>query len=157
MWYKQRDSLVWEDILTRKFRTLRQNNNRTSAWIEASYLTSFWAFDKWPWLKKRQYANFDIDDAAGALVWLKDTKLRIDAASHSTFDGMDATRDNGLGFILDHANRKFGTQSVGIGYAGIRGKGHARQETSGTWNMKRQKLSNRGTTRWDQLVVTCAR
>lgn len=81
MWYKRDSSRVCEDILTRRFGTLRQKKNRTRAWIEASYLTPFWAFDKWPGLKKRQYANFDIDDAAGALVWLKDTKLRIDAHS----------------------------------------------------------------------------
>lgn len=74
------------------------------------------------------------------------------AASYTTFDGMDAKRDNGLGDILDQANRKFGTQSVGIGFAGIKGKGRARQETGGAWNMKRQQLSNRGTTRWDELT-----
>ncbi|MDN6683696.1 MAG: DUF4113 domain-containing protein, partial [Bifidobacterium crudilactis] len=79
-----------------------------------------------------------------------------DAASYTTFDGMDAKRDNGLGDILDQANRKFGTQSVGIGYAGIKGKGRARQETGGTWNMKRQQLSNRGTTRWDELGMVKA-
>ena len=31
-----------------------------------------------------------------------------DAASCTTFDGMDAKRDKGLGDILDQANRKFG-------------------------------------------------
>jgi DNA polymerase V len=30
---------------------------------------------------------------------------------------------NGLGTILDHANRKFDPQSVGIGWAGMKGKG----------------------------------
>ena len=67
--------------MARRFGTPRHKNNRTSAWIEASYLTPFWAFDKWPGLRERQYASFDIDDEAGALVWLKDAKLRIDAHS----------------------------------------------------------------------------
>ncbi|WP_369343208.1 Y-family DNA polymerase [Bifidobacterium fermentum] len=79
-----------------------------------------------------------------------------DAASYQTFDGMDAKRDDGLGSVLDQANRKFGTQSVGIGYAGIKGKGRARQETGAAWNMKRQRLSNRGTTRWDEITVAKA-
>ncbi len=73
------------------------------------------------------------------------------AASYQTFDGMDATRDHGLGTVLDQANRKFGLQSVGI-----IGKSQARQETGATWNMKRQKLSNRGTTRRDELAMTKA-
>ncbi|MFT8355747.1 MAG: hypothetical protein ABF780_03810 [Bifidobacterium aquikefiri] len=67
--------------MARRFGTLRHKSNRTSAWIEASYLTPFWAFDKWPDLRERQYASFDIDDDAGALVWLRDAKLRIDAHS----------------------------------------------------------------------------
>ncbi|MCI1217151.1 MULTISPECIES: tyrosine-type recombinase/integrase [Bifidobacterium] len=67
--------------MTRRFGTLRHKSNRTSAWIEASYLTPFWAFDKWPGLRERQYASFDIEDEAGALVWLRDAKLRIDAHS----------------------------------------------------------------------------
>ena len=79
-----------------------------------------------------------------------------DAASYQTFDGMDAKRDDGLGTVLDQANRKFGTQSVGIGYAGIKGKGRARQETGAAWNMKRHHLSNRGTTRWDEITVAKA-
>ena len=79
------------------------------------------------------------------------------AASYQTFDGMDATRDHGLGTVLDQANRKFGLQSVGIGWAGMKGKGRARQETVAKWNMKRQRLSNRGTTRWDELCVAKAR
>ncbi|MFT9059756.1 Y-family DNA polymerase [Bifidobacterium aquikefiri] len=79
-----------------------------------------------------------------------------DAASYTTFDGMDARRDNGLGTILDQANRKFGLQSVGIGWAGMKGKGRARQEIGATWNMKRQHLSNRGTTRWDELAIAKA-
>lgn len=61
--------------MARKCGTLRHKNNRTSAWIEASYLTPFWAFDTWLGLRERQYASFDIDDEAGALVWLKDAKL----------------------------------------------------------------------------------
>ncbi|MDN6458999.1 MAG: DUF4113 domain-containing protein [Bifidobacterium crudilactis] len=39
----------------------------------------------------------------------------------------------------------------------MKGKGRARQETGGAWNMKRQQLSNRGTTRWDELTAAQAR
>ena len=80
-----------------------------------------------------------------------------DAASCTTFDGMDAKRDKGLGDILDQANRKFGLQSVGIGWAGMKGRGRAHQETGATWNMKRQKLSSRSTTRWDEIATATAR
>ncbi|MDN6805514.1 DUF4113 domain-containing protein [Bifidobacterium mongoliense] len=79
------------------------------------------------------------------------------AASYQTFDGMDAKRDDGLGLVLDQANRKFGAQSVGIGWAGIKGKGRSKQETGAKWNMKRQRLSSRSTTRWDELCVVKAR
>ncbi|WP_416174929.1 DUF4113 domain-containing protein [Bifidobacterium crudilactis] len=74
------------------------------------------------------------------------------ADSYTTFDGLEAKRDNGLGTVLDQANRRFGTQSVGIGWAGMKGRGRSRQETGATWKMKRGKLSNRGTTRWDELT-----
>ncbi|WP_081882991.1 DUF4113 domain-containing protein [Bifidobacterium mongoliense] len=53
--------------------------------------------------------------------------------------------------VLDQSSRKFELQSVGI-----IGKSQARQETGATWNMKRQKLSNRGTTRRDELAMTKA-
>jgi hypothetical protein len=81
MWYKRNSSRVCEDILTRRFGTLRHKNNRTSAWIEASYLTPFWAFDKCPGLREFQYTSFDIDDEAGALAQLRHAKLRINAHS----------------------------------------------------------------------------
>lgn len=65
--------------MARRFGTLRRKSNKTSQWIEASYLTPVWAFSQWQGLRERQYASFDLDDEAGALVWLKDAKLRIDA------------------------------------------------------------------------------
>lgn len=80
-----------------------------------------------------------------------------DADSYTTFDGMDASRDKGLGMVLDQANRKFGQHSVGIGWAGMKGAGRASQETGARWTMKRHRLSNRGTTRWDELTVAKAR
>lgn len=58
-----------------------------------------------------------------------------DAASCTAFDGMDAKWDKGLGDILDQANRRFGLQSVGIGYAGIKGRGRAHQETGAKWSI----------------------
>ena len=73
-----------------------------------------------------------------------------------TLEGMDAKRDNGIGQVLDQANKKFGTMSVGIGWAGMRGRGRAKQESGAKWNMKRQKLSSRSTTRWDELATAKA-
>ena len=49
--------------------------------------------------------------------------------------------------------RDHGMLDVGDGQY-IIGKSQARQETGATWNMKRQKLSNRGTTRRDELAMT---
>lgn len=65
----------------RRFGTLRHKSNRTRARIKTGHLTPFWALDQWPGLGECQHANFDIDDDAGALVWLKDAKLHIDAPS----------------------------------------------------------------------------
>ena len=73
-----------------------------------------------------------------------------------TLEGMDAKRDNGIGQVLDQANKKFGAMSVGIGWAGMRGRGRAKQESGAKWNMKRQKLSSRSTTRWDELATAKA-
>lgn len=42
------------------------------------------------------------------------------------------------------------------GLAGMKGTSRARQETEATWNMKREKLSSRGTTRWDELGIVKA-
>jgi DNA polymerase V len=67
-----------------------------------------------------------------------------------------AKRDNGIGQVLDQANKKFGAMSVGIGWAGMRGRGRAKQESGAKWNMKRQKLSSRSTTRWDELATAKA-
>ncbi|MFT8329982.1 DUF4113 domain-containing protein [Bifidobacterium psychraerophilum] len=46
--------------------------------------------------------------------------------------------------------------SVGIGWAGMQGHGRTKQETGAKWNMKRQKLSSRSTTRWDELATAKA-
>lgn len=58
-----------------------------------------------------------------------------------------------LAKIVSHYTKH---QGGGIGYAGIKGKGRSRQETGATWNMKRQKLSKRGTTRWDEIAIAKA-
>jgi len=48
-----------------------------------------------------------------------------------------------IGATLDHINRKLGRPLVGVGFGGI--------QNPPVWNMKRAKLSNRGTTHWEEL------
>ncbi len=71
--------------------------------------------------------------------------------------GFAPQRDtSGIGSILDHMNQLYGDHSVGIGFAGIRGVGQHHNETGASWNMRRALLSNRGTTRWDEMTVVHA-
>lgn len=78
------------------------------------------------------------------------------AADYQTLEGLQATRDGGVGDALDAINRRFGALSVGIGWAGMRGPGRSSQETGATWNARRHLLSNRATTRWDEMAVVRA-
>ena len=68
--------------MPKRFGALRYKPNRTSPkYIEASYLTPVWAFEQWPGLKERQYANFDADDEDGARAWLRKARIAIEAGS----------------------------------------------------------------------------
>lgn len=50
-----------------------------------------------------------------------------------------------LGALADAVNKKVGSPALGLGLAGLR--------TPPDWNMRREKLSNRGTTHWKELTV----
>ncbi|WP_415447831.1 hypothetical protein [Bifidobacterium aquikefiri] len=47
--------------------------------------------------------------------------------------------------------------SVGIEWSGMRGSNHFKQENGSKWSRKREKLSNRGSARWDELTMVMAR
>ncbi|WEV68774.1 Y-family DNA polymerase [Bifidobacterium sp. ESL0775] len=80
-----------------------------------------------------------------------------DAKDFTTLHGFEAKRDtHDLGAVIDKANKKFGTSRVGIGYGGIRGKGRADEDTGAAWTMRREMLSPRCTTRWDEMAVAHA-
>ncbi|MFT9008090.1 MAG: DUF4113 domain-containing protein [Bifidobacterium sp.] len=80
-----------------------------------------------------------------------------DSGHFSTFEGMDAQRDeHGIGTVLEDAARRFGPRRVGIGYGGIRGKGRNDADTGASWTMRRDMLSIRGTTRWDEMPIAHA-
>lgn len=80
-----------------------------------------------------------------------------DAATYVTLEGMEAHRDKAdLGTILDQAVRRFGPMTVGIGYGGIRGRDRQDHDTGGSWSMKRSMLSDRCTTRWNEMAVVKA-
>lgn len=80
-----------------------------------------------------------------------------DATSFSPLPGFEATRDiHNLGEVIDKANSRFGTSHVGIGYGGIRGRGRNNEDTGASWTMRREMLSNRCTTRWDEMAVAHA-
>lgn len=81
----------------------------------------------------------------------------IDADNFHTLDGLHAAQDiHGLGEILDNATRRFGPARVGIGYGGIRGSARNNEDTGASWTMRRNMLSPRCTTRWDEMAIVKA-
>ncbi len=62
---------------------------------------------------------------------------------------MPARRASELGALVDQVNTKFGDGAVGLGLAGLK--------RPPSWQMKRDMLSNRGTTHWDELTTIFAR
>lgn len=68
--------------MPKRFGALRWKPSKSNPkYIEASYLTPVWAFQEWPGLRERQYANFDADDEDGARAWLRKAKVSIEAGS----------------------------------------------------------------------------
>ena len=61
-----------------------------------------------------------------------------------------------LADALDEINRKYGRMHAGIGWAGTRGKRRDDTETGGAWRSRRERLSLRATTRWDELATAHA-
>ena len=80
-----------------------------------------------------------------------------DRAAYHTFDGLNPALDHGLADTLDRINRRYGAMHAGIGYAGIRGTGHDNAETGAPWRTRRERLSPRCTTRWDEIATAKAR
>lgn len=79
------------------------------------------------------------------------------AKDFTTLHGFEAKRDtHELGAVIDTVNKKFGTSRVGIGYGGIRGEGRGDEDTGAAWTMRREMLSPRCTTRWDEMAVAHA-
>ena len=79
------------------------------------------------------------------------------ASADNPLEGFAAQRDShNLGAILDTATAKYGQYCLGIGYGGIRGKGRKNHETGAAWSMRRDMLSPRCTTRWDEMATVTA-
>lgn len=80
------------------------------------------------------------------------------ADNYHTLEGFEASRDeHELGSTIEDISRRFGPRHVGIGYGGMRGGGHQDADTGAQWTMRRDMLSGRCTTRWDELAVVHAR
>ena len=56
--------------------------------------------------------------------------------------------ERGIGTLLEDVSRRYGRGSIGLGHAGIRG--------GPDWTMKRDMLSPRYTTHWDELPLVKA-
>ncbi|OZG67754.1 integrase [Bifidobacterium aquikefiri] len=54
----------------RMIQKIGKRGGRTYKYIECSYLTPLWAFEKWPNLPKRQYKTFRLEQEYDASVWL---------------------------------------------------------------------------------------
>jgi DNA polymerase V len=82
----------------------------------------------------------------------------VESASYYPLEGFEANRDtHNIGQLLDTATARFGQYSLGLGYGGIRGQGRKDHETGATWSMRREMLSKRCTTRWDEMPVVSAK
>ena len=55
----------------------------------------------------------------------------------------------GIGELLDKVGRRYGAGNIGLGLAGVK--------AAPIWSMKRDKLSKRATTHWDELATVHAR
>jgi len=55
----------------------------------------------------------------------------------------------GIGELLDKVGRRYGAGNIGLGLAGVK--------AAPVWSMKREKLSKRATTHWDELATVYAR
>ena len=60
----------------------------------------------------------------------------------------ERSEDRRVGEALDAVAAKFGQESLGLGIAGLRG--------GRTWTMRREMISPRATTHWDELAVVKA-
>lgn len=60
-----------------------------------------------------------------------------------------AHEERGIATLLDEVQRRHGRDTVGLGLAGVR--------PGPAWRMKRQRLTPRATTHWDELAVVAAR
>ncbi len=70
-------------------------------------------------------------------------------ASHAMLDPfVPAFEQRNLGKILDDVNRRQGKGSLGVGMAGLKG--------GPVWKMRREALSPRCTTHWDELAIAKA-
>ncbi|MCI1983852.1 MAG: Y-family DNA polymerase [Bifidobacteriaceae bacterium] len=82
----------------------------------------------------------------------------VESRSYHPLEGFEARRDtHNIGSILDTATARFGQYSLGLGYGGIRGSGRKNEETGADWSMRREMLSPRCTTRWDEMPVVTAK
>lgn len=88
------------------------------------------------------------DDWVRAGVMLTGLRAAVD---YRPLEGFEPKLDHGLGEVIDRANRRFGAMSLGVGWAGMRGKGRGDRDVGARWSIKRGMLSNRATTRWDEL------
>lgn len=79
-----------------------------------------------------------------------------DRDTYVTLPGLEPRLDEGLADAIDRVNHRYGAMHVGVGYAGIRGRGRDDADTGADWRMRRTMLSRRATTRWDEIAVVKA-
>ena len=83
---------------------------------------------------------------ARAGIMVTDLRPTANQAPLAVFE--NAHEERGIGPLLEEVSRKYGRGSIGLGHAGIRG--------GPDWTMKRDMLSPRYTTHWDELPVVRA-
>ena len=70
--------------------------------------------------------------------------------------GLEPRLDEGLADAIDAINHRYGPMHAGVGHAGIRGQGREDADTGAEWRMRRNMLSRRATTRWDEIATVHA-
>ncbi|WP_418968707.1 Y-family DNA polymerase [Alloscardovia omnicolens] len=80
----------------------------------------------------------------------------IDDDAYAPLEIFSPRIDQSIAPVLDIVQQRFGPLRVGIGYGGIRAEQRMSDDTGAHWSMKRQFLSARATTRWDEMVTVRA-
>lgn len=107
----------------------------------------------------RLAARILTDHCPTGVRWARAAVLLTDLTDRDTYrtlPGLEPRLDEGLADAIDAINHRYGPMHAGVGHAGIRGQGREDADTGAEWRMRRNMLSRRATTRWDEIATVHA-